>query len=85
MTEKSLVSYLWCIYVYCGGIEQEEQTGVSLYLLEKKNIFSIFKYYISIEEMSIILLTLYQMSMQRKKNKFELLSAINMIHKKAAN
>jgi hypothetical protein len=48
-------------------------------------MFSIFKYYMSVEEMSIVLLTLYEMSMERKKNKFEILSAINMIHKKAAN
>ena len=48
-------------------------------------MFSIFKYYMSGEEMSIILLTLYHLSVQRKKNKFEILSAINMIHKKAAN
>jgi len=73
------------VYVYCGGSEQEDQTGVSLYLLEKKNLFSIFKHYISVEEMSIILLTLYELSVQRKKNKFEILSAINIIHKKAAN
>jgi len=47
------------VYVYCGGTEQADQTGISLYLLEKKNMFSIFQYYMSFEEMSIILLTLY--------------------------
>ena len=66
----AVVAYLWMVFVFCGGDEQQQRMGVSLYLLEKRNVFSLFKYFVTHEEMALILLTLYELSMQRKKNKF---------------
>jgi hypothetical protein len=73
------------IYIYCGGDSKNYGKITSFYLLEKKNLFNLFKYSISEQEIEWMLLTLYELSIESNKYKFELLAAINMIYKKTAN
>lgn len=56
-----------------------------MYLLEKNSTISIFRYSISEEELEWIILTLYELCTQVKKDKFELLAVINLLHKKVSN
>ncbi len=46
---------------------------------------NLFKYTISEQEMGWIILALYDLAIQRQNFKYELLAAINILHKKAAN
>lgn len=70
---------------YCGADENEISRSGSLYLLERTNNISIFRYSITEEELKWIILTLYELCTQVKKHKFELLAVINTIHKKVSN
>jgi hypothetical protein len=73
------------LFSYCGTEEKDIYRTGSLYLLEKTNQVSIFRYSISEEELEWIILTLYELCTQVKKDKFELLAVINVIHRKVSN
>ena len=71
--------------MYCGGSMKDYSSISSFYLLEKKNLFNPFKFAMSEEEVEWMLLTLYELSIGLKLDRYELLAAVNMLYKKAAN
>ena len=78
--------YLKMIFVYCGGELGAYKSITSFYLLEKKNLFNPFRYSISEGETEWMLLSLYEMSIEKSEaDGFGVLAAVNMVCKKTAN